>query len=83
MAERRVDPRMLCYLRGEIQHNNSVETLHCEVHDISERGMRLAGADFSKVPQIFRLRIPRRRFNEDVKIVRRGRDGVGVIILSG
>jgi hypothetical protein len=82
-SDRRYDARMSCYLRGEIWINNSLEAIPCEVHDISQKGMRLTGGNFNALPNVFTLRIPRRRFHEQVKIVRRlPHGGVGVIILS-
>ncbi len=81
MAERRVDPRMPCYLRGEIVLNNGIEVVPCEVHDISDKGMRLSGADFSHMPDTFMLHVTRRKLSERVKVVRRTEDGVGVVII--
>jgi hypothetical protein len=53
------------------------------VHDISQKGMRLTGANLAALPNIFSWPIPRRRFEEQVKIVRRlPYGGVGVIILA-
>ncbi|MGL5447049.1 MAG: PilZ domain-containing protein [Rhabdaerophilum sp.] len=81
MAERRIDPRMPCFLKGEIILNNGLERIPCEAHDISEKGLRLAGADFSRLPDSFLLSIPRRKFEERVKVVRKLDDGVGVLIV--
>lgn len=81
MAERRIDPRMPCYLRGEIILNNGLEVVPCEVHDISEKGMRLSGADFTKLPDSFVLKVARRQISERVKIVRKSDSDVGVLIV--
>lgn len=81
MAERRIDPRMPCYLRGEIVLNNGIEVVPCEVHDISDKGMRLAGPDFNKLPDTFMLHVARRKLSERVKVVRRMENGVGVLII--
>lgn len=81
MAERRIDPRMPCYLRGEIILNNGIEVVPCEVHDISDKGMRLAGPDFSRLPETFILTVARRQIRERVKVVRKTDDGVGVLIV--
>ncbi len=81
MAERRIDARMPCYLRGEIVLNNGIEIVPCEVHDISEKGMRLTGPDFSKLPDSFILAVARRQIRERVKVVRRTNSGVGVLIV--
>lgn len=81
MAERRIDPRMPCYLRGEIILNNGVEVVPCEVHDISEKGMRLTGPDFGLLPESFILAVARRQIRERVKVVRKTDDGVGVLIV--
>lgn len=81
MAERRIDPRMPCYLRGEIILKNGLEVVPCEVHDISEKGMRLTGADFAKLPDSFILAVARRQIRERVKIVRQTDTGVGVLIV--
>ncbi len=81
MAERRINPRMPCFLKGEIVLYNGKVRVPCEAHDISSKGMRLAGADFSNLPDSFLLSIPRRKFEERVKIVRRLDDGVGVLIV--
>jgi hypothetical protein len=80
MAERRIDPRMPCYLRGEIVLNNGIEVVPCEVHDISDKGMRLAGTDFSRIPDTFVLHVTRRKLSERVRVVRRSADSVGVVI---
>lgn len=81
MAERRIDPRMPCYLRGEIILNNGLEVVACEVHDISGKGMRLSGADFSRLPDSFILKVARRQMSERVKIVRKSDSDVGVLIV--
>jgi hypothetical protein len=81
MAERRIDPRMPCYLRGEIILNNGREVVACEVHDISGKGMRLSGADFSRLPDSFILKVARRQMSERVKIVRKSDNDVGVQII--
>lgn len=81
MAERRTDARMACYLRGEIVLNDGQVVLPCEVHDISERGMRLAGVDPIRLPDIFMLHVARRKMSERVRVVRRGPGDVGVIII--
>jgi hypothetical protein len=81
MAERRIDNRMPCYLRGEIVLNNGLEVVPCEVHDISGKGMRLSGADFSKLPDSFILKVARRQISERVKIVRKSDRDVGVLIV--
>jgi hypothetical protein len=82
-SDRRFAARMSCYMRGEIWINNSLEAIPCEVHDISQKGMRLTGANLAALPNIFTLRSPRRRFQEQVKIVRRlPYGGLGVIILA-
>ncbi|PPD14649.1 MAG: hypothetical protein CTY25_09940 [Methylobacterium sp.] len=60
---------------------NGIEVVPCEVHDISDKGMRLAGADFSKVPDTFVLHVARRKLSERVKVVRRGATDVGVVIV--
>ncbi|CAN1505964.1 PilZ domain containing protein [Rhabdaerophilaceae bacterium] len=80
MPERRIDTRMPCFLKGEILLENGERRVACEAHDISARGMRLVGPDFTKLPKDFILSIPRRHFNERVKVVRQIGPGVGVMI---
>ncbi len=79
MPERRIDTRLPCFLRAEILLENGTRRLPCEAHDISERGLRLAGADFSQLPDSFILAIPRRKIEDRVKVVRRGEDFIGVM----
>jgi hypothetical protein len=81
MAERRIDDRIACFLRGKIIQDNGVQIADCEVHDISGKGMRLSGADFSRLPNSFILVVERRRIRERVKITRRMGSGVGVMIV--
>lgn len=82
MPERRIDPRLPCFLKGEIVLNNGTRRISCEAHDISDRGMRLAGPDFRNMPDSFILSIPRRHFEQRVKVVRRMPDSVGVIVTN-
>jgi hypothetical protein len=78
MPERRIKPRLPCFLKGEIILDNGARTVPCEAHDISDKGLRLEGADFSQLPDTFILAIPRRQFRERVQIVRQLEKGVGV-----
>ena len=79
MPERRIDPRVSCFLRAAIVLENGERRIECEAHDISERGLRLAGADFRELPDSFILEVPRRSIEGRVDIVRRGPDFIGVV----
>lgn len=79
MPERRIDPRVPCFLRAAIVLENGERRIACEAHDISEHGLRLAGADFRELPDSFILEVPRRAIEGRVSIVRRGPDFVGVV----
>jgi hypothetical protein len=78
MPERRIKPRFPCFLKGEIILENGTRIVPCEAHDISDKGLRLEGADFAQLPDSFILAIPRRQFRERVQVVRRLENGVGV-----
>lgn len=78
MSERRIDERMPCFLRAEIVLNNGETRLPCEAHDISSTGLRLAGIDFSSLPESFIVAVPRRQILERVNVVRRMEGAVGV-----
>lgn len=79
MPERRIDPRVPCFLRAAIVLENGQRRIDCEAHDISEHGLRLVGADFHDLPDSFILEVPRRSIEGRVNIARRGPDFIGVV----
>lgn len=80
MSDRRLENRLPCFLRAEIHVNNARTEISAEAHDISDHGLLLRMRDTSLIPDEFTVRIPRRRFEEEVVVRRRTPDQLGVIL---
>jgi hypothetical protein len=78
MQNKRYTERHSCFLRGEIVLENGHRRLECEVHDISDKGMRLVAGELAGVPESFILNVPRRGIATRVHVVRRGESDLGV-----
>jgi hypothetical protein len=78
--EQRKQIRNGCFLRGDIIVNENVAPIPCEIHDISDRGMRLVVLNALRMPGRFIVSIPRRHVREIVRVVRRTSNELGVII---
>lgn len=78
MQNKRTEPRNPSFLRAEIILGSNVPPVPAEVHDISDRGMRLVVEKPEALPGEFMVSIPRRRLREFVEIVRRDEASVGV-----
>ena len=81
MSDKRYSERFQCYIRGDIVLNDE-EKLACEVRDISDTGARLLIGELGTVPDTFRLQVPRRRIDSRVRVMRRGKDDLGVRFLD-
>ncbi|MCA0399723.1 MAG: hypothetical protein LCH38_02780 [Proteobacteria bacterium] len=81
-AERRTEARNPCFLQGSIIIDAQKPPVPCEVHDISNRGMRLVVANTAMIPNQFIVSVPRRHMRELVSVRRRGRMDLGVLIVQ-
>lgn len=81
-AERRTENRNPCFLQGSIIVDAHKPPVPCEVHDISQRGMRLVVANTAMIPNQFIVSVPRRHIREMVSVRRRGKMDLGVLIIQ-
>ena len=77
----RAHERNACFIRGEIILNTH-QRLACEVTDISEKGARVVTPHVGSLPEIFSLEVPRRHILSRVRVMRRGRDDLGIRFLD-
>lgn len=80
MSDRRQETRNPCFLRADIIVNHHTAPVPAEAHDISDHGLRLIVPDTSALPDEFIVSIPRRKIRENVQVVRRSAQELGVII---
>lgn len=80
--ENRKQVRNECFLRGDIIVDQNTPPIACEVHDISDKGMRLVVLNAFRMPEKFIVSVPRRHVRELVRVVRRSSNELGVIIQS-
>ncbi|HRE21644.1 MAG TPA: hypothetical protein PKW21_11510 [Rhabdaerophilum sp.] len=78
MQNKRTEPRNPSFLRAEIILGTNLPPVPAEVHDISDRGMRLVVEKPEALPAEFMVSIPRRRLREFVEVVRREEGSLGV-----
>lgn len=78
MQDKRSESRNPSFLRAEIILGSNVPPVPAEVHDISDRGMKLIVEKPEALPNEFVVSIPRRHLREFVEIVRRDPNSVGV-----
>lgn len=78
MQDKRSEPRNPSFLRAEIILGTNVPVVPAEVHDISDRGMKLIVEKPDALPNEFLVSIPRRHLREYVEVVRRDPGFVGV-----
>lgn len=78
MQNKRTESRNPSFLRAEIILGTNLPPVPAEVHDISDRGMRLVVEKPESLPAEFMVSIPRRRLREFVEVVRRDEGSVGV-----
>lgn len=78
MEDKRAHPRNPSFLRAEIIVSSNLPPVPAEVHDISDKGMRLVVEKPEDLPNEFLVSIPRRRLREFVEVVRRDSNSLGV-----
>jgi hypothetical protein len=79
--ERRKRTRSPSYLAGRITAGRGLVAMECVVRNSSDAGARLIVADHTRLPDVFRLHIPRKDRAYQVRACWRRRDHVGVEIM--